>query len=484
MLIVPSIYSFSIDCQDVINLAYGAQMDIAQPLMMTKILTNCCDLVETKVTCTNSRVTEIDWGWLNLVGQINMTAVPSQVVKLVLLNNLLNSTINFLPNGIRILDLGLNKLSSTTLDFPESYEIINIQQNRINTSIAGFPSKLQSINAGYNYISGNIPRILPQSLIFLDVVYNLITGTIPTLSPNITHLRLGDNMITGNIPFLPSMLIDLHLDNLLISGCLPLIPDTVLSLIIGGKVGGSLKVFKPKLLIVKNNLITEFEMRNSSLMEFCDLSNNPLLGKVNQYNCQKNNLYRNDSLVCLNEIEALTLTHLQTTLYTTFQTSLFTTQPSTNDMIQTTQQFTVDHTVQTTIYTAIQPLQTTIDSALQPSMQMNQTMVYTSATKPLSGTPTRYNSMIRSSQSTKAIFRSTRMTSKLQKTAIVETKTDIAIGSNDDFLFNTTKLNLNFFGILKLIINACILVLTLNEVRHLNRKRPTKRVSMSIDLTS
>ena len=158
---------------------------------------------------------------------------------------------------------------------------------------------------------------------------------------SLTSMSLYNNAITGPIPnSLPNGLMNLYLHGNQMTGDLPLFPYTLQYLVLGysGYPGndftGSLRLNQPIEFYINDNWITNVVIQDSSQINQCDLSNNPLLGNPNISNlimCTKNGLYS----AALLPVTRSTLTTLakMTTKLTSVVT---TTMPETITTLKTT----------------------------------------------------------------------------------------------------------------------------------------------------
>ena len=256
-MFITLIYSVSIDCPNVISLATAANLHIKEPTIMNKINLDCCDSSWTRVTCnSNQRVTAIEWNYLNLNGKLNVSAIPSTTKIFSVANNLLKGSVSSIPSGLTKFDIGANSFT------------------------------------------GSIPE-LPVNMLTLDVVENNLNGSISTLNNKLQYLFIYSNMLDGTLPMLPSTLIGIYCYNNLFYGQVPLFPQSLKYLYLGSSTFGSglygpLVIDSVSMLFIPNNYITDITIAHPELIEYCNLSNNPLLGKLSNYPyipCTKNNLY-------------------------------------------------------------------------------------------------------------------------------------------------------------------------------------------------
>ena len=279
---IPFAISASVDCPNLIQLAYGFNMHIKQPPIWTTLQTDCC--TASGVTCdVSQRVTHISWRSLRLNGTINGTAIPSTLTNFELGNNKLTNAIpNMLSPDLVYLDLS---------------------SNRLNESIpAVLPSNITILDLADNQLSSDIPAILPSGLTDLYLDQNQLTGIIPINLPmNLQRVRLWSNRLTGGIPLvLPNNLISFWIDGNFLSGDLPLFPASLSFIGLGypdetqNQFSGILRLNRPIELYINDNWITDVVIQDSSALAYCDLSNTPLLGNPNIANltmCTKIGLY-------------------------------------------------------------------------------------------------------------------------------------------------------------------------------------------------
>eukprot|EP00835_Amoeboradix_gromovi_P002447 NODE_139_length_17940_cov_0.254190.p4 type:complete len:399 gc:universal NODE_139_length_17940_cov_0.254190:7117-5921(-) len=271
-------YSLSVDCPDMINLASTLNMDIKQRVRMNRIKLDCCGS-STGITCVNQRVTEIQWSALGLNGFINESAITSEIQNLYLYSNfdIHGAVPDNLPSKLRRLQLNSNSLNGTI--------------PRISTP------NLLVLRLFDNKLTGNIPE-LPNALTEAYLNKNLLTGNFPSVPPTLESLSLSSNLLSGKLPEISqSKLTVLYIDDNLFSGALPAFPNTLENLYLGypypeiasrfNQFSGVLSLFRPKILCINDNLITEVIFTDSSAITYCDLSNNPLLPHVNDTGLQK-----------------------------------------------------------------------------------------------------------------------------------------------------------------------------------------------------
>ena len=247
--------NFPNDCFDVINLAYGLNLNTKQPTVMAQVLLNCCVSFITQVTCDTNRVTSINWSNFTLNGFINETALPSELHTLAL------------------------------------------SSNQITGNVPNVPFKLINVFLDSNQLTGTIPPTFPTTLQQLFLNNNLLTGSIPAL-PSGTNFRFQMNSLSGSLPTLPNSLIELQVHKNQLTGSVPTLPSTLQHLylgypgIAGNRLTGTAAMNSPKYLYINNNLITDIVVQSTSQLIACDVSDNPLAGNLNIPSiCATNNLF-------------------------------------------------------------------------------------------------------------------------------------------------------------------------------------------------
>ncbi len=161
---------------------------------------------------------------------------------------------------------------------------------------------------------------IPSNLTDLFLHLNNIRGLVPNLTgTSVQNLGLAHNTLTGGLPSaFPAGFYELHVDDNLLSGDLPPFPSTMITLFLGytGFTGntftGVLSVYGPIILGINSNLITDIIIPNMAKMQWCDISDNPLLDAphiASMTMCIQTGLY-NSSLLPKTK---LTTTALKTT---------------------------------------------------------------------------------------------------------------------------------------------------------------------------
>ena len=250
------IYGVSIDCPSVISLARSLNVQLGASNLMLYIEYDCCVTSYTRVTCENDRVVEINWIGRQLDGIVNMTAIPPLTRRLDLSSNDINGPLTSIANSLVFVDLS------------------------------------------FNSINGSLPLFSPN-LVSLDVSENKFSGSIPMPNNKLEGLSVVSNLLSGTIPALPSSLLYLYLHNNQFSGSMPILPLGLHSLVLGyGSIGcgisGSLYINSVVFLFIPNNYITNLYISQPETIQNCDISNNPLLNRLNAYTnlpCYAVNLY-------------------------------------------------------------------------------------------------------------------------------------------------------------------------------------------------
>ena len=206
--------------------------------------------------------------------------------------------------------------NGVTCNVNERVDQISWPNMGLNGIINGtaIPSRVTLLFLQVNQLTGSIPTALPNGLILLSLYRNDLTGQIPSDLPNaLTTLYIDGNKMSGDLPNFPSTLEKLSLGE---SGN----P--------GNRFTGTLKLNRPDLLYINDNLITDVIILDSSRINpsWCDLSNNPLLGNLNIDGltmCIKNGLYSASLLpITKNSTTLVSTTVVDTTTRTTLLASI------------------------------------------------------------------------------------------------------------------------------------------------------------------
>ena len=283
----------STDCQEVINLAIGMNMDLIQPTIMSNLSSfDCCDVnYNPSISCTTDRVKEINWNGLKLNGTVNSSAVPSTLVTLRLNTNKLFGPLKELPSTLGSLDVLDNLFDGLLPVTTVNMTYFRVSRNGFNGSIQMIPNGLTVYSVYNNKLHGSLDSI-PDTLQVLAVQNNYLNGTLPPFNA-LWNIGLANNFFTGELPVLSSLVTHLYCDNNNLSGVLPTIPFNIVHLVISNNFFyGSIIVKRPAILLINNNTITDLVIYDASVLTSCDVSKTPLLGKVSNYTiCAKSNLY-------------------------------------------------------------------------------------------------------------------------------------------------------------------------------------------------
>eukprot|EP00835_Amoeboradix_gromovi_P002196 NODE_119_length_18895_cov_0.454990.p2 type:complete len:925 gc:universal NODE_119_length_18895_cov_0.454990:16893-14119(-) len=279
---VPSTIS---DCDDVVNLAYGLNLHISFPDLMQELEYNCCTTTHGHITCNSTNVIEIRFNDMSLDGTINGTAAPRSLQKLNLFYNQISGPIpNNLPDSLLSLDLRTNRLSGPLpAAFPLSLNTIYVNENFLNGSIpAALPVNMEVFCVSNNYLEGSLPTSLPSTLLDFEVDNNYLTGGLPAFPDGLKYLYLNDNKFTGQV-----------------------------------------LLNKPNYVQVDHNYITNVTIKDSSVMYYCDISNNPLLAQKDDADlteCFKYDLYIVDCVGVIGLATGLNLDVVQPALMISIET--------------------------------------------------------------------------------------------------------------------------------------------------------------------
>ena len=288
LVLLSKIQGTSVDCPNVINLAFGLHLNVKRPSIWSALQGDCCISASTYVFCDGSqRVFNIEWNVMGLDGSINGTALPNKLQRLDLSNNQIKGSIPLgLPSGIQDLYFNYNQLTGS-----------------IPTVL---PSGLQQFDLSFNQFTGNIPTVLPSALQGLYLDNNQLNGSIPTVLPSaLQKIYANNNQLTGSIPTaLPSGLLELDVDGNQLTGSIPPFPSSITTIFLGypgvpgNHFSGSLVLYKPSCVYINYNWITDVIIQNTTQLTSsnCDLSNNPLLGNPHISGltmCTVNGLYYN-----------------------------------------------------------------------------------------------------------------------------------------------------------------------------------------------
>eukprot|EP00835_Amoeboradix_gromovi_P000636 NODE_23_length_38171_cov_0.318108.p12 type:complete len:348 gc:universal NODE_23_length_38171_cov_0.318108:7263-8306(+) len=157
MILITLLYSFTEECENVVNLARGLGMESSNPTEFTSILNNCCS--SKGITCSGA-IVGIKWNGYNLEGKINGTALPPYL------------------------------------------RVLHLEDNKIYGDIPTLPSTLTQFFLDNNNINGSLPDKLPIGLQYVSLTYNMMSGNFPTLPQSIQNLYLSPgNLFSGSLVF-------------------------------------------------------------------------------------------------------------------------------------------------------------------------------------------------------------------------------------------------------------------------------------------
>ncbi|KAL0562181.1 hypothetical protein IC582_002633 [Cucumis melo] len=163
------------------------------------------------ITCSGSRVTEINLSGLGLSGSLgyqlgSMTSVTNLDVSN---NNLGGEIVYNLPPNLKRLNLGRNNFNKGipySVSLMTSLQYLNISHNQLQdplNDVYGQLTSLSILDLSFNSMSGNLPQSF-SSLSGISSMYlqnNQFTGTIDVLaSLPLDNLNVENNRFTGWIP--------------------------------------------------------------------------------------------------------------------------------------------------------------------------------------------------------------------------------------------------------------------------------------------
>eukprot|EP00835_Amoeboradix_gromovi_P005009 NODE_433_length_8727_cov_0.399397.p1 type:complete len:913 gc:universal NODE_433_length_8727_cov_0.399397:5586-8324(+) len=279
-LLVSLVFSTSIDCPDVINLATGLNMGQSSPALFKALKADCCSSFG--VYCYNDRVANVYWPNLHLTGSINSTALPKMLFSLDLTGNRITG--NFpktLPPSLLNLYLSNNfitgDLSSVTVS---DLEKIDVRSNKLNGSIPLLPSTYY-FYASYNMLSGCIPT-LSSSIRDFVATNNLLNCSIPAPLPEfLWQLDLTSNKLSGPIPSLPALIYIVSLGFNQISGEVPVLPPLYHLDLQSSDVNGTIHLIQPGFVSITNTSISSVTIDNSGSLLYCDMRDTNLANVAN-----------------------------------------------------------------------------------------------------------------------------------------------------------------------------------------------------------
>eukprot|EP00835_Amoeboradix_gromovi_P006554 NODE_795_length_4189_cov_0.531785.p1 type:complete len:401 gc:universal NODE_795_length_4189_cov_0.531785:896-2098(+) len=298
LLMISIVSSISEDCLKVEKLALGLHMNIKQPELMNDITTDCC--TSKGIQCKEERVSVINWSGLTLDGEILGDAIPTSLERLFLgtigaKKNAITGSIPVLPDSLQYFYADSNALTGTIPNpLPaDSIEIV-LNTNKLTGGIPAMPYNMKSFQAASNKLSGNLPSKFNDELEIFSVWGNLVTGKIPqVIPPKMWVFYVGGNRLYGNVPIFPKTLRYLGLGNAK-----------------GNRLSGAVQLSNPVYLSINYNYITNVVLEDSSFLNSCDISYNPLLEHYDDpqlAKCKKIGLYSAYSLPSTVELGTATL---------------------------------------------------------------------------------------------------------------------------------------------------------------------------------
>ena len=174
MFFVKTLWSISVDCENMKNFAIAIGMNSVDPSIVHGIGIDCCNITLTRntVRCDNDRITTIFWPSRGLSGTINGSAIPGMIDTIRIYNNSITGVLpQVLPSSITIFNANTNKLSGTIPNYSNGLLLVNL-------------------DLGFNDLSGKIPQ-LPPSLNMLYLADNLLDFQGQILPTFIVALKLG-----------------------------------------------------------------------------------------------------------------------------------------------------------------------------------------------------------------------------------------------------------------------------------------------------
>lgn len=163
------------------------------------------------VTCSRSRVTEIDLSGLGLSGSFgyNLQSLTALTILDMSNNNLAGGIPYNLPPNLTRLDLGANQFTQGipySISLMTSLKYLNISHNQLQNTlddVFGKLSSLSTLDLSFNTMPGSLPESF-SSLSSINTLYlqnNQLTGTIDVLANlPLENLNIENNHFTGWIP--------------------------------------------------------------------------------------------------------------------------------------------------------------------------------------------------------------------------------------------------------------------------------------------
>ncbi len=473
MLVFNVLFAVSIDCPNVINLAYGMNMHLIQPLKWYN-LTNydCCDSKSNVgIQCTNERIITLKWSSLNLNGTLNATAIPISVTTIDFQSNRLSGTIPSIPINVLVFLCSANMFTGTLPELSSSIDELGLSQNQFVGQVPKPPQSLRYLYLHTNKLNGTIP-LVTSSLVHLYLGNNLLTGTIPTLLLSLTALSLYSNLLEGNIPSLPNSLLDLYLDKNRLSGCIPpMLNLYYIYLTDNPLLEGALNVTRATRIDISNTSISELVHKNAILLTSCVLSNTPLLGKVDGFTqCARSNLFTKNS-------SCGSTSHLYSNSYFTLPSTSMSLMHSTASPISTSIDLFSELDGSSTVSTFIDSLHT---------FEVNSTYTIKATTKSSLPVPIRLTRKINDQAKSISSQIDQKSTTPLIKTTLnrqtsTVSTTSISYLEPKSVDFQNIKFTLSLA--IRLFINWGLIIYIITESKRLYTKRTkknTKILSMSV----
>ena len=190
----------SSDCENLVYLAMWLHMNTARPATYNLLNGDCC--VAEGITCTDEKVTSIEWGSMGLNGQIIGAYLPTALQYLRLDRNSLTGGIpGNLPVGLIYLNLSGNDRLTGNIPatLPSGLEVLLLDGNQFEGDLPDFPSSLKTLYLGSpdyqgNKFSGTLRLNKPTELFINN---NLITNIIVQNISALTSCDLSFNPLQG-----------------------------------------------------------------------------------------------------------------------------------------------------------------------------------------------------------------------------------------------------------------------------------------------
>eukprot|EP00835_Amoeboradix_gromovi_P006631 NODE_822_length_3913_cov_0.283167.p1 type:complete len:443 gc:universal NODE_822_length_3913_cov_0.283167:102-1430(+) len=319
--------SKSINCEDLINLAIGFEMDTASVTQLQ--IDDCCGQPGNSklgVECNEfNQVFKIKWDYFDLTGPFNNTAwdalplltfsavsnkisgivptlqstlkyfyvsknsltgqlpnLPQGMAEFGVDNNNITGSIS-VPDSISYLYVMYNKLIGSFNSFPPQAKDLYLNDNLLSGSLPALPLGLIGLGLQNNQFSGEIPKFA-DSIIWLNLENNGFTGKIPSLHHGAKQVYLGFNQLTGEVPEFPNSTYDISLQNNRLNGTFPAIPLNISKLYINNnQFTGSIMINAPQILHIEHNYFTHLVIENTDDLKECDVSENRFNVNSNEY---------------------------------------------------------------------------------------------------------------------------------------------------------------------------------------------------------